>query len=325
MKNLGTIIAAVVLAIVLVLYMCTFQVRFTEVAIIKTWGNPDKDAITEPGLRFKWPRPVQSVVIYDQRIRILEDRTEETRTVDGKNVLLSTFTLWKINDPARFHTNFPGGVKDGEKKLRATVVTTKQAVTGKHKFTDFISMDPKDRKIRQIEEQIEAIVAQNALQQFGIEVVDFGLKKLSLPQSVTSVIFESMRAHEEAKAGQYLAEGAATAAKIVADARAVERRIMAEAERKAAQIETEANRIVSEYYKEFDQHPELRTFLDTLRTYVEALRERTTLITTDREAPFNMFNKDARAAIPLQGRSPGSSTAERQSGDARATIPGKTD
>ena len=36
MKNLGTMFAAVFLAVVLVLYMCTFQVRFTEVAIKKT-------------------------------------------------------------------------------------------------------------------------------------------------------------------------------------------------------------------------------------------------------------------------------------------------
>ena len=114
MKNLGTILSAVFLAIILILYMCTFQVRFTEVAIKKTWGQPDKAAITEPGLKFKWPAPIQSVVVYDKRMRILEDRTEETRTVDGKNLLITTFTLWRIKDPSTFHTNFPGGVEDGE-------------------------------------------------------------------------------------------------------------------------------------------------------------------------------------------------------------------
>ena len=142
MKNFGTIIAAVFLGIVLVLYMCTFQVRFTEVAIKKTWGEPDEDAITEPGLKLKWPRPIQSVVVYDRRIRILEDRTEETRTIDGKNLLLTTFTLWRITDPVKFHTNFPVSVEDGEKKLRTTIITNKHAVTGRHEFSDFVSTDP---------------------------------------------------------------------------------------------------------------------------------------------------------------------------------------
>ena len=61
MKNTGTIVAAVFLGIVLLLYMCTFQVRFTEVAIKKTWGEA-RDQIAEPGLKAKWPYPIQSVV-----------------------------------------------------------------------------------------------------------------------------------------------------------------------------------------------------------------------------------------------------------------------
>ncbi len=63
MKNLGTIAAAVFLVVVLLLYMCSFQVRFTEVAIKKTWGNPAENAITQPGLYFKWPPPIQTAVV----------------------------------------------------------------------------------------------------------------------------------------------------------------------------------------------------------------------------------------------------------------------
>jgi membrane protease subunit HflC len=158
-KNVGTILAALVLAAVLVLYMCTFQVRFTEVAIRKTWGSPAKEAITEPGLYFKWPAPVQNVVKYDQRVRMLEDRTEETRTVDGKNLVLTTFTLWKITDPSTFHTNFPGGEEDGQRKLRTTIVTQKHAVVGRRTFDEFVSTDPKQRKLRDIETEIRSAVA----------------------------------------------------------------------------------------------------------------------------------------------------------------------
>lgn len=319
MKNLGTVVAAVILAIVLVLYMCTFQVRYTEVAIKKTWGRPDKAAITEPGLYFKWPRPVQSTVVFDKRIRILEDRTEETRTIDGRNLLLTSFTLWRIQDPARFHTNFPMGVEDGEKKLRTTIVTQKHAVTGRHKFSDFVSTDPVKRKIRQIEEEMKEAVAKDAAEQYGIEVVDFGIKKLGLPQSVTTAIFESMRSHEEAKAGRFAAEGVATAAKILADARAAEERIMAEVDRKVAQIHTEAERVVSEYYKEFDEHPELRIFLDALRTATTALQERTTLILTDTESPWNVFNEEARRRVPLREGMTDRGAAQRKPGAADVT------
>ncbi len=321
MKNLGTIVAAIFVGLVLFSKMCTFQVRFTEVAIKKTWGNPQKNAITEPGLYLKWPPPIQSVVRYDKRIRILEDRTEETRTRDGKNLLLTTFTLWKIKDPSKFHTNFPAGEVDGERKLRTTIVTRKHAVTGKHEFSEFVSTDPAKRRIRQIEQEMQRGVATDALEEYGIEVVDFGIKKLGLPESVTTAIFESMRSHEEAKAGRYIAEGEATAAKILADARAMEERIMAEARRKASEIETEAEKVVGKYYKQFDEYPELRIFLDKLRTVAEALRRRTTLILDTEESPWDVFNEEARARVPLEGGTPDQRASDR----AESAPAGKRD
>ena len=90
LKNLGSVLAAIVVAVVLVLYMCTFEVRFTEVAIKKTFGKPEVNAITDPGLKFRWPWPIQEIVVYDKRLRIMEDRTEETRTIDGKNLVVTT-------------------------------------------------------------------------------------------------------------------------------------------------------------------------------------------------------------------------------------------
>lgn len=312
MKNIGTIIAALVLVTVLLLYWCTYEVRFTEVAILKTMGKPAENAVTDPGLHYKWPWPIQSVVVYDKRTRILEDRTEETRTIDGKTLLLTTFTLWRISDPERFHTNFPTGVEDAEKKLRTTIGTHKLAVVGRREFSEFVSTDPKERKIRDIESAIQKVVAADARAEYGIEIVDFGIKRLGLPTSVTTAIFQSMRSREEAKSARYVAEGAATAAKIVAEAKAREARIMAEARARAKQIETEAERVVSEYYKEFSEYPELRIFLDKLRTVSAALRARTTLIIGTEKEPWDVFDEAARNRIPRASDSVGSAGAAGQ-------------
>jgi membrane protease subunit HflC len=325
MKNIGTIVAAVFLAAVLLLYMCSFQVRFTEVAIVKTWGEPADEALTEPGLYFKWPRPIQSVVVYDKRIRTLELRTEETRTADGKNLVVTTYTRWRIGrqkkDPIEFLTNFPGGVEDGESKLRTSVVTTKHAVIGKREFVEFVTTDPSKRKIREIEREIRDIVARDAREQYGIEVVGFGVKKLGLPQSVTTAIFDSMKAHEEAKAKRYVAEGEARAQDILANARAAENRIMAAAQEKAREIETEAEQVVSTYYKEFDEHPELRIFLDKLRVDEQALRERTTLILSPEKAPWDVFNEEARAKVrPAAKRSDPDAASDSDAPETTSSV-----
>lgn len=311
MKNLGTILAAVFLGLVLVLYMCTYQVRSTEVAIQKTWGKVSQNAVREPGLKFKWPTPIQSVVIYDQRIRILEDRTEETRTEDGKNLLVTTYTLWRIADPITFHTNFPGGVEDGQSKLRTTIVTSKHAVIGQRKFEEFVSTNPEERKLREIEDQIRDTIAANSMKEYGIEIVGFGIKKLGLPQSVTATIFDNMKSNELKKAARYQAEGKARATEILADARASRDRILAAARKKVAAIESEAQRVVSGYYKEFAEHPELRIFLDKLRTVSQALRERTTLIITHKQSPWDVFDETSRRAVP---RGQSSNTSNQPAG-----------
>ena len=316
MKNLGTILAAVFLGLVLVLYMCTYQVRSTEVAIEKTWGKVSQDAVRSPGLKFKWPAPIQSVVIYDQRTRILEDRTEETRTEDGKNLLITTYTLWRIADPVTFHTNFPGGVEDAKSKLRTTVVSTKHAVIGRRKFEEFVSTEPEERKLREIENQIRDTVAASARKEYGIEIVGFGIKKLGLPQSVTATIFDNMKSNELKKAARYQAEGKARATEILADARASRDRILAAARKKVAAIESEAQRVVSGYYKEFDEHPELRIYLDKLRTNKEALRKRTTLFMTYKQPPWDVFDEAARRAVPRQKRS---TNSKQPAGAALAT------
>jgi len=313
-KNIGTIVAAAFLAIVLILYMCTFQVRFTEVAIRKTWGNPAKEAITKPGLYFKWPAPIQNVVEYDKRIRTLEDKTEETRTRDGKNLLLTTFTLWRITDPSKFHTNFPGGELDGERKLRTTIVTQRQAIVGNHTFDELVTTDPSRRKLREIEQEIEAAVAKDASEEYGIEVVGFGIRKLGLPQSVTSTIFSSMKAHEQAKAARYIAEGDARANDILAEAGAAQERILAAANEKVGTIKAEAERVVGEYYKEFNKHPELRIFLDKLRTVAEALKERTTLILDASEPPWDVFDAASRSRV---------APAKRLNDPNAGTVPGE--
>ena len=310
MKNLGTIVAAVVVALVLILYMCTFTVRFTEMAIVKTWGKPAANAITEPGLKFKWPPPIQTVVVYDRRTRVLDDRPEETRTIDGKNVILASFTLWKIADPAVFHTNFPASVEEGEKKLRTAVIAHKQAVIGRRAFDEFVSTDPNDRKLHEIEDEIRRLVAADVLPAYGIQVVDFGIKTLGVPESTTTSIFESMKSHEQNKAGRYHAEGEARANDILANAKAARERILAAARQKVAEIEAEAQQVVSSYYKEFDQHPELRIYLDKLRTIAKALRSRTTIVLPTVQPPFDVFEESARQAL-AQSAARGDLTSQR--------------
>ncbi len=294
MRNLPTLLAATVVVLILGFYMCTFQVRFTEVAILKTFGEKSGDTLDDPGLYAKWPWPIQSVVKFDTRIRVLEDRTEETITADSKNVIVTTTTFWTVEDPYLFHKRFERD-QDGEKQLRNAIRSRKKAVIGQYDFSNFVSTNPQDRKLREAEQNMLEPVREVWRDEYGVNVKYFGITKLTLPESATKAIFGSMKKAQQNKAQNYEAEGNAQAAQIIASARATEQRIMAVAQRKADEIRNEGQKKVSEIYSQFQEHPELRIFLDKLAA-LQSLRESTVILTRE-NTPVDLFSLDDGATL----------------------------
>jgi membrane protease subunit HflC len=299
-------LAAAVVVLIVGFYMCTFQVRFTEVAIVETFGEQAEEPIDEPGLYLKWPWPIQNVVKFDRRIRVLEDRTEETYTADSKNVIVTTSTFWTIEDPYKFHRSFPE-VEDGEQQLRDAIRSQKKAVVGQYDFSNFVSTQEGERKLQRIEREMigqlrpdeserddsraGSSLASVWRNEYGVDIKYFGITRLTLPQSVTKAIFESMKKTEENKANNYEAEGSAEAEQIVATATEARERIMSVAKRRADEIRVEGERIVSELYAQFEEHPDLRIFLDKIKTLQEAFTNNTTIIIDTEFAPIDLFEK----------------------------------
>jgi len=292
-SRLPSVLAAIVLVAVLGLYMCSFQMRATEVGIRKTFGKADPVPITQPGLYWKWPWPIQEAVKYDTRVRILEDTVEETPTADSKNVTLTTFTGWVVADPYKFHTSYPNP-KQGEEALRTKIRAHKKAVVGVHSFAEFVSTREDERKLRQIEDELKEFVKAEAQRDFGVDIRIFGIKKLGLPTEVTDAIFKRMIAVQRTKAMNYEAEGRAAAQDIVAGAESKRQQILAVAQRKVDDIESEGRRRVGEIYKRFEQHPELRIFLDKLQALEDILKTRTTLLLDTNFAPIDLFQEKSR-------------------------------
>ncbi|MHC4796095.1 MAG: SPFH domain-containing protein, partial [Planctomycetota bacterium] len=112
-RSLPSMIAGALLVLILLLYMITFQVRFTEVAVVRTFGRADEsDVITEPGLCWKLPCPIQKVDKYDNWVNVAITTGEETPTRDGKNLVVTTAIGWRIDNPYVFSIRC-ADLKDG--------------------------------------------------------------------------------------------------------------------------------------------------------------------------------------------------------------------
>jgi membrane protease subunit HflC len=288
-RRLPQVIAAIVLIAVLMLYMVTYEVRTTEVAILKTFGRADEsDVITEAGFGWKWPPPVQQIVKYDKRIRVLQDTFEETATRDQKNLVVTAYAAWRIGDALRFHqTVKPDNEKEAMTRIRDLMRSYKNDVIGQYDFSNFVSTRPDEMRFDEIESKLLQRVRDDARRKYGIEVVAVGIERLTLPRSITEQVFDRMRKTRDKIASEYRSEGEAEAAKIVSQAQKISDEILAFANRRADNIRAEGERQATEYYKTFEQDQQFALFLRTLDFFKKTLSEHTTVF-LDRP-PFDMF------------------------------------
>lgn len=296
-RNLPSIVTGITLVVILGLYMTTYQVRFTETAVLKTFGEAQQDAVKkEPGLYPKWPWPIQEVKVYDKRTRILETHTEQTATHDKKPVILASFTGWHIEDPYVFLTSLGGRVETAERQLRDIIETHQKEVIGDYEFSQLVSKDSDRLKFDEIETAIGQRVGK-AVQDYGIVIDTVGIKRLALPQDVTESVFESMRAERRALAQRYESEGRSESDDIVARAQSDADIIMAFAEARAQEYRAEGNARAAEYYEVLQQEPKLSLFLDRLNKLKETLRDRTTVVLSWDQYPFTEFKHEGRLDV----------------------------
>ncbi|NLX23202.1 MAG: hypothetical protein GXY55_16245 [Phycisphaerae bacterium] len=275
-RSLPSVIAGSVLAIVLMLYMVMFQVRFSEVAVVRTFGQI-KRVVEEPGLYWKWPWPIQKVDTYDHRIQTTSTTGEETPTRDGKNVIVATTVCWRIADPYRFSVRCRT-MKEAENLIKIRVRNDQKTVIGNYDFANFVSTDPNELKYDAIESEIASEIAGIAQELYGVKIERVAIESLSLPQRITETVIEAMKKDREALAQRYTSEGESQAKQIKDTAESIAGTIKTFAQRKAAEIVAEGQRRAVEQNKVFRQDEELATFLLQVENIPQILGNRATVV-----------------------------------------------
>jgi membrane protease subunit HflC len=301
-RNPITLITAGVLLVIFFFMLFTFQVRQTEVAVVTTFGKYSR-SIAKPGFQFRLPWPIQKVYPFDNRIQSLERKFDQTITRDQINITIAVYVGWRIADPKIFLESFSGDMTTAEERLEPLVRHAKSSVIGQHAFSDLISTNEAALKFDQVEKEILTSVQAQAKGFYGIQIEHLGIKQLGLPESITSTVFERMRAERQRLVTMYQSEGnrAASIIKSTADGDATE--IIATAKAEAIRITGEAEKKAAEHYAEFEKNPELAIFLFDLKALEQSLKERTSLILDQQTPPFNRLNGAA---------TPGASTPSKK-------------
>lgn len=292
-KQKISFVIGIILLLIFASILFIFQVRQSEVAVVTTFGSYSR-TIEDAGLRFKWPWPIQKVYRFDNRLQNFERKFEQTTTGDAKPLIIEVYVGWRISDPKIFLERFNGDIKKAEQNLESLVRDAKNSVIGQHPFRDLISPREEDLKFNDIEEEIVAAIQIEAKDDYGMEVVFAGIKQLGLPESNTQKVFERMRADRQRLVKQFQGEGESRAMEIRSKAEAESTRILNEAKAQAIEIEGKAEAQANEYYKVFQENPDLAELLLGLEALEAATKEKTTIVADPSTPPFNLFQEGVK-------------------------------
>ena len=286
-KNIFTIMTAGIIFIILLLYLIAFQVRVNEQVVLTTFGKPVL-VLKEPGLYWKWPWPIQSLNRFDTRLKLLSSKFEETYTVDGKNLIVTSALAWTVQDPLKFLES-AGTELEAEKNLRSVLRNYKNSVIGKHPLSHFISTDPENLKFDEIEKEMLELVSKETEERYGIGVEFVKIEQMALPEDTTAKVFERMRKERERIAEGFRAEGEGEANKIKAEADSERDRILAMAETEAKRIMGEGDALAAKHYGIFSENEELAIFLRKLDALKGTLKDKTTIVLDTDMPPYDLL------------------------------------
>lgn len=301
-----TLLTVAMLVTAFVAYAVTFRVRFSEVAVRVRLGKADESSIIrEPGIYLFTPL-IESVKVYDRRVRVLETPEVEMKTRDGKNLIVGMYALWQIENPLQYYVRSAEDEK-ARSQLRDRLNEVRATVIGRHDLSELFSLDPEQVAANhmKLEAEILEAAAPGILQDYGIKLVAVGIPRYSFPETVNTKVAETMVQEREAIAAAFRKEGEAKAEAIKARANAAKATILEFAKNKAKQIENEgveaSQRIIAQIKPADREFYIWLRWMDALRA---SLREKSTIFfENDSELIQRFMSPTIRGAAPAAGSS----------------------
>lgn len=314
MRNSVLMIVAGLVLVALLSFSMAYTVRFTDSAVLTTFGRAGpSDVISTPGLRFKWPYPIQSVTSYDTRLRVLQIKLEQVQTADNRQIAVEAYCTWRVKDPLRFFQKFSNvgdraeeHYKEAEKPLAGNL---RQAVGLVSRFTlgELFSGTQGGSKMADLEREMlnsfraAAVEGETAgtvsdgtssglLAVYGIEVVDLGITRILLPEETTKSVFDRMKATREGEARAIESQGLAQAQAIRSKAKADADRITAFAERLAQDIRVRGDLEAAPFLREQNERADLAVFLRSIKFMEEVKANSFTLVFSGDTPGMSIFD-----------------------------------
>jgi membrane protease subunit HflK len=198
LKRIYILTGLVVLSIIIINLAITtwYTVDESEQAVVMTFGDV-QDTVTEPGLHFKLPWPIQAVEKlsketfslqfgYEEKDGEIKEFPKDTKMITGdENIVLADLVVqWKITDPPKFLYN----ADDPNKILYNATSSALRSIIGSSKIDDALTSGKAE-----IEAEVRDLLS-DLIQKYdiGISVLAVKLQDVELPNSEVRKAFTNV-------------------------------------------------------------------------------------------------------------------------------------
>ena len=277
-------IVSVVLGL-LILFMVASSTLFVvdqrQFAVVYSLGEI-KEVITEPGLKFKLPPPLQNVVFLDRRVQTLDSPdSRPIFTAEKKSLVIDWLVKWRIVDSRQYIRNSGTNLRNLEARLSPIVQAALNEEVTKRTVRAVLATE-REKVMLDVRKRLE-----EEAKQFGIEIVDVRVKRVDFSSSITESVYNRMKSERARVANELRSTGAAEGEKIKADADKQSEIITAEAYRDAQKTMGEGDAKASALYSEaFGRDPAFAQFYRSLDAYQRSFKSKSDVMVLDPNSTF---------------------------------------
>ncbi|MGR5238482.1 protease modulator HflC [Vibrio alfacsensis] len=312
----------VLVVTIALLLMSVFVIQEGERGLVIRFGRVLDDngvsKVYEPGLHFKMPL-FDRVKTLDARIQTMDGRSDRFVTSEKKDVIIDTYVKWRIEDFGRFYLTTGGGnVLTAEALLERKVTDVLRSEIGAREIKQIVS-GPRNKDILpdsadseevtteaakealeidgerdKIMENVLEGTRESALTDLGVEIVDFRMKKINLPDNISDSIYKRMRAERESVARKHRSQGRERAEVIRAQAELEVATVLAEADKTARVTRGEADAKAAKIYSNaYNKDPEFFSFMRSLKAYEKSFSNKSDILVLDPKSEFFQYMNNA--------------------------------
>jgi len=271
----------VLLALTLVLVQSSlFVVSEFERGIKLRFGELIEGDI-QPGLHFKAPF-FDNVRIFDARVLTVDAQPASFFTVEKKRLIVDSYAKWRIANVETYYTTTGGIESVAQNRLANRVNNGLRNQFGTRTLNEVVSGE-RDLLMKNITDDLNSTV----LDSLGIEVVDVRVKRIDLPQEVSSQVFRRMTAEREKEARELRSTGKEKAEKIRASADRERTIELANAYRDSEELRGEGDAEAAGIYADaYQKDPEFYSFVRSLNAYKSTFSNKGDIMLLEPDSDF---------------------------------------